>query len=963
MIPAYFFAQTTVTGTVTEEGSNMPIPGVNVIIKDSTTGTTTDFDGNYSLDNVNQGDVLVFSYVGYLTREIAFTGQTSINVALPLDAAVLDEVVLVGYGSTTKKDLTGSVTSITTEDFNEGNIVTAENLLAGRAAGVQIITDGAPGGGANIQIRGATSLNAGSAPLIVVDGLPLQGGTADGSRSFLSTLNPNDIKSFNILKDASATAIYGNRASGGVIIIETKKGTSTLNATFDQLYNVNVLPNLIENFSASEYRNIISDRFPERLSELGEFNTDWQRAIYQQKLGSITNASVSGSIANILPARLSMNLTNQPGARKTSEFQRYTSSLALNPTFFDGNLRFDLNANYAIEENRFADAVERGSLTFDPTQPIFADGLNVGAGFFEYTNPDGTLAAANAPKNPLALLDLRNNRSNVKRLFGNLKTTVKFPWVEGLSATLNLGFDETRTRGTNELDRRSAAGVRLEIDGQETLVGSKTDYADYRRNRNLNATLNYKTGEDFTVDLTAGYDWQRFDRSGFNSGEQRDLDTDFDNFTEDDVQLLGFLGRANFGYLGKYLVTLNYRYDGTSRFSEDNRWDGFAGGSLAWNIAEEEFLKDNSTLSLLKLRLGYGETGNQAINAGTLFLNRYRFSQGTSQYIFGGETFPVAVPLVFNPDIRWEKQTEYNIGLDYGLFADRIIGSFDIFQRNTTDLIVFSQLEEGNNFSNRVDRNVGELETRGFEANVDIALVQKSDFNWNVNYNFTYLDQEIVDLDGDIFEVGGISGGTGLNIQVQQEGVWPNSFLVYNQLYDDNGNPIQGAFSDLNGDGIINADDRYVYQNPSANVIMGFQSQLNYKNLDFSFNLRANLNNYVYNNVESDLAEYRALLNNNFLGNIPTSVLNSNFESTDGNQIFSDYYVRNASFLRMDNVTLGYTFDISEKRNSKMRLSTGVQNVFVLTDYNGLDPEISGGIDNTIYPRARTYLFGIRYTY
>ncbi|WP_299260909.1 SusC/RagA family TonB-linked outer membrane protein [uncultured Aquimarina sp.] len=961
LIPMSFFAQSSVSGTVTDAGNGQPIPGVNIIIKGTTNGTSSDFDGNYVLNGVNNGDIVEFSYVGFIPQEFTYSGNERIDVALQEDSAELEQVVVIGYGAARKKDLTGSVSTVTADDFNSGNIVSPENLLNGRVAGLVINTPGDPGGNSNIRIRGGGSLNASNDPLIVVDGLPLSNENAKGARSILSTINPNNIKSFTVLKDASATAIYGNRASAGVIIIETIKGSKGLKVDYNFQSGLFTLPKTIDVFSADEYRALIAERRPQDIGLLGNANTDWQEEIYKSVVSTDNNLSVRGSLFDVLPVRLSLGHLDQPGLRLTSEFERSSASLVLNPTLLNGSLKINLNANASWEKNRFAGGQERAAIRFNPTLPVY-DPTSPFGGFTEYFTDDGSgnITPLNGTRNPVAALLQRENRSEVQRIYGNFKVSYALPSFPELTGTVNVGFDETDSEEFNELSRKSIGGQQL---NDNTFDGSRTDETQYRKNTLFDGFLNYKKDiGSLGLDVTGGYSYQKFEVEGFNTFEQRgdNAGNTPDVSTDPNLVLLAFFGRANFSINDKYLLTLSYRRDGTSRFSEENRWGNFPAAAFAWNISDENFMADSNLFSNLKLRLGYGVTGQQDIGGSKLsFASSVVNGQPTSQYIINGQLVTVTVPTGINPNLTWETATTYNAGLDFGFFNGRINGSIDVFKKETTDLLVDAPVADGSNFTNAIEQNVGDLLTEGIEFSVDAAIIDRKNFSWNINYNIAYLDQEIesLALGADIL-VGGIGGGTGGNAQVHREGFAPNSFFAFKQVYDANGAPIEGAFVDLNGDNVINDLDRYIYRNPVADVTMGFQSNLNYKGFDFSFNLRASLGNYLYNNVDSSLGQFNLLSDETQIGNLPTSVLNNNFNSTAGNNIVSDIFIENASFLRMDNVTLGYTFNKFLGETSSFRLWTGVQNVFVITEYSGLDPEVFNGIDDTIYPRPRTFLMG-----
>ena len=949
LIPATVVGQTIVTGTVTDQANALPLPGVNILIKGTTTGASTDFDGNYTI-TANQGDILVFSYLGYATKEITFTGETPLNVSLAEDAGQLDEVVLIGYGTTTKRDATGSIESVTSEDFTQGNIVTPENLLQGRVAGVSVTTSGAPGSGSEIRIRGGSSINASNNPLIVIDGLPITNDNIGGSRGILASINPNDIESFTVLKDASATAIYGSRAANGVIIIVTKKGRSTFSADYDVQFTFGENADEIEVFSADAFRDIVNSQpingTTLDTSLLGNANTNWQDEIFRESVSAIHNVTVRGSLFDVLPARFSFGVTKQEGTLLTSLFDRRNMSLALNPSFFDNHLKVNVNANLAFEDNRFANSGQiAAALRYDPTQPVYDPSSPFG-GFYQHRDGD---VLALGTTNPVASLLQTNNQGDVERFFGNVNLDYKFHFLPELKFVLNLGFDQT-SGWTENLSQFAT---------NDDVTANQSLSYQIRKNQSLDGVFNYKkTFGNVDTDLTAGYSYQRFTNEGYFTGNELDPLSIGDTFADPDIVLIGFLGRANLTFFDKYLFTATYRRDGTSRFSEENRWGDFWSGALAWQISDEDFLKDSETISNLKLRVGYGITGQQEIGERDLFLSRFRAGNENSQFQFGNQVVQSLIPSEINPDLKWEETSTIEVGLDYGLFNNRISGSLNVFQKDSEDLLFNAPVPDGSNFSNSVVQNIGTLRIRGLEFSTNFDVFNKEDLNWNFNFNATLLDREITELAfGQDVTTGGIAGGTGNFIQLFREGQAPNSFYVFKQLYDPQGRPIEGAYADLNGDNIINDEDRYIKEAPDANVILGFQSNFEYKNFDFAFNLRANLGNYVYNNVNSSLAQLELLQDNAVLGNIPTSVLDTNFQRTS-DVIISDIYVENASFLRMDNITLGYTFKDLSNVIKSVRLWAGMQNVFVITEYSGLDPEVFRGIDNTIYPRPRNILLG-----
>jgi TonB-dependent starch-binding outer membrane protein SusC len=957
LLPFSALAQSTASGTVRDNTTGEPLAGVSVIVEGTTNGTSTDMDGNYSLPNVKSGDRLVFSMIGYSNVTQTFNGQ-AIDISLAESAEELEQVVIIGYGTTTKKDATGSVTSVTSKDFNKGAIVTAENMINGKVAGVTINTSGAPGSGSQIRIRGGSSLDATNDPLIVIDGLPLTNNTGIGSTSALAAINPNDIESFTVLKDASATAIYGSRAANGVIIITTKKGSKDLKVNYKMTYGSGWNYNKVDVFSADEYRNIIATYRPNEVGQLGTANTDWQDAIYRRTDFVDNTASLTGNLFGFMPARISLGNTYQEGLRLTNKFNRSTVAVSLNPSFFQDHLRLTLNANYANEKNRFADGVEGGALRFDPTQPIL-DADSPYDGFFEYYNADGSLQQI-APRNPVAqLLQTHDNGSN-DRFFGNFQVDYRLHFLPSLKATVNLGFDETTGERTRYVPSTAASAP------SNNNVPYGTDEFSTRmlRNKLLDAYLNFnETFGKLNIDATAGYSYQKFEEESFYQGNLLNptLPSTFpetDRVT--DNVLIGFFGRVNFSFNDKYLLTFSYRRDGSSRFSEQNRWGNFPAAAFAWKL-KEEFFNESTTLNDLKLRLGYGITGQQDLGsaARNFYLQQYTIGGGNSQYFFGAQPLFVGVPNAYNTDIKWEETTTYNAGIDYGLFDNRISGAVDVFYKKTTDLLSYVAFPDGSNFSNAGYQNIGDFSTKGIEFLIKGDVVRGQDFNWDVNFNFTKFERRIDELAfGQDIERGGTGAGTGSNVQLYREGVTPDAFYVYKQLYDTNGQPIEGAYADLNGDGIISGEDRYVYKNPDPDATFGFASNMTYKNWDFSFNMRASVGNRIFNGVNAGNAQLN-LLRNGVLGNIPSSVTSTGFTTT-ADVVLSDIFIENGSYLRMDNITLGYTFQNWLEGKAQVRLFTGLQNAFIITEYSGLDPEITNnGRDQTIYPRQRQFLFGV----
>jgi iron complex outermembrane receptor protein len=966
-LPFSVLAQNTLSGVVLDSKSNQPLPGVNVVVQGANSSTSTDFDGKFKLGGLKSGDKVVFSFIGYNSETITFSGQNTVSISLTESANQLQEVVVqVGYGTVKKKDATGSTTVLAAKDFNKGANVTTENLLNGRIAGVSVNTSGAPGSGSEIRIRGGASLNASNDPLIVIDGLPIANTTIAGSTSFLASLNPNTVESITVLKDASATAIYGSRASNGVILITTKKGGKKLSVDYNFQYGSGKLVKTIDVFGADQFRQVITDKFPSLVPTLGNSNTNWQEEIYRRTDFVDNSLSIKGNLFNAIPARLTIGNTYQEGLRLTNDFNRSTVSLALAPSMFKDHLKIKVNANYSNEKNRFAPGVEGSALSFDPTQPVY-DASSQFGGFFEYRNTAVTTTTVdaltpNVARNPVAELLQTNDRGINNRIFGNFEVDYKLHFLPELRFVVNLGFDQAKGERSKTVPRNSAVA----FSNNNIIYGTNEFAEETFTNKLLDAYFNYnKAFGKLNLDLTGGYSYQKFEKDRFDTGNVNNpqLGANFPETTIDpDIVLLGYFGRANFTYNSKYLLTLAFRRDGSSRFAENNRWGNFPAASFAWKINEDLF-KENKTISDLKLRVGWGVTGQQDTGDERYgYLERYVQGDGVSQYFIGGTAYSVGIPTA-RTAIKWEETTTYNIGFDFGLFKNRINGSLDAFYKLSEDLLFNAPTADGSNFTNTSFQNIGSFSTRGLELNLNAAVVENegTGFNWNINFNATTFQRKIEEVDPFTrIERGGIDGGTGANVLVLQSGFTPDSFYVYKQLYDSAGNPIEGGYADLNGDGIINTDDRYIYNNTDPDLLLGFASNINYKNFDFSFNMRASFGNRNFNNVNSNRAVFARMQPSGTLAaaNVPVSVLDTNFENTT-NTLTSDLYVENASFLRMDNITLGYTFPKWLEGKASLRLFTGVQNAFVITDYSGLDPEITGGIDRTIYPRQRSILFGV----
>ena len=873
----------------------------------------------------------------------------------------IEQVVLIGYGAKKKTDLTGSITAISAKDFNEGSVNSPEQLIQGKASGIQITTNsGAPGAGSTIRIRGGASLNASNDPLIVIDGVPLDNNGISGASNPLALINPNDIESFNILKDASATAIYGSRASNGVIIITTKRGkTGKLKATYTTTTSVYDKMGTVEMLSADQFRDVVNSKAANNYKLLlGKSNTNWQKEIYQTAVGFDNTLSLSGGVKG-LPYRLSLGYLNQDGIIKTNNIERSTASLNLNPKFFDNHLDINFNLKGTYVENRFKDDGAVGAaVVFDPTQSVFAPGFENYGGYFEWLDSTGT-PNTNATKNPLSMLNQRYDLSYVSRVLGNIQFDYKMHFLPELRANLNLGYDYSDSNGNTTVLPTAAT--------EYYRKGSYRRYTQEKKNKLLEFYLNYTkdiSAINSLVDITAGYsyqDWQRsepFAPTSYGNGTMNPQ-TGNDFFTQN--TLISYFARLNYTFDKKYLLTASVRRDASSRFSEDNRVGYFPSVALAWRIDQENFIKNTNVFSTLKLRVGWGQTGQQDINNNDYpYLARYVQSNSGAQYQIGDVFYNTLRGQGYDKNIKWETTTTKNLGLDFGFLNNRINGSIEVYEKETKDLLSVVPVPAGANLTNLLLTNVGDMRNRGIEFNMGVEAIKNENFSWEFNLNATHYKSEITNLASTSVLTGGISGGTGSTIQVHAEGYQPNAFYVYQQVYNQQGKPIEGVYVDRNGDGIINSGDLYQYKSPAPELLLGFSSRFTYKNWDLGFTMRASFGNYVYNNQASQFGNLSGIKANNYLQNIHTSYLDTQFDTP---QFFSDYYVENGSFLRMDNINIGYNFPSFINENSKLRVFGSVQNAFLITNYSGLDPEVFNGIDNNLYQRPRVYSIGLNFQF
>ncbi len=957
-----------VTGRVTDSADGTPLAGVTILEKGTVNGTITDSGGNYTI-NVSPTSVLQFSFVGYLSQEVPVNNRTYIDVALAVDVQTLQEVVVIGYGTVTKKDATGSVVAVGARDFNKGSIARPQDLIVGKIPGVQITNSGGdPTSGATIRIRGGSSLSASNDPLIVIDGVPVDNAGVSGMPNPLSLVNSNDIESFTVLKDASATAIYGSRASNGVIIITTKKGSTgrPFKVTYDGAASVGFRTGEIKILSPEEFRSVVFSRYDANSPAaqlMGESSTDWQEVIYQTATSFDHNLSFSGSY-KFLPYRFSAGYTNEKGLLKTSGLERFTSALNLNPKYFDNHLSINVNAKYMNIRNRFADHGAIGAaVSMDPTQSVYDESSSAYGGYFTWKQPNGDPITIGVTSNPLALLELRDDRSLVNRFLGNAELEYKLHFLPDLKFTLNAGLDYSWSDGKVIVSEMAAWYW-------NSGRGRFNTYTQNKKNELLDFYANYKKDLEAInsrIDFTAGYSWQHFYREG--SYLERNYSKtityqDNEYFTES--YLVSFFGRLNYILMDRYLITFTLRDDGSSKFAKENRWGLFPSLALAWDIKEEGFLKNSNLFNSLKLRLGYGITGQQDIGGDYPYLARYTFGQDNARYQFGNSFVTTLRPEGYDRNLKWEETTTYNIGLDFGLLKDRISGTVEYYYRPTKDLLNTIDVPAGTNLTNRITTNVGNLINKGFEVALNFRPIVNPSFSWDFGVNATFNQNEITKLtavDDPTFigvETGGISGGVGNYVQINTVGYSRNTFFLAEQVYDSQGKPVDNLYVDRDGDRTVTSQglsDRYRIKDPYPDALIGFNSMFRYKNFDLSFNGRISLGNYIYNNVASGSSYAGLYASVGALANLHRSILTTGFSNP---QYWSDHFLENGSFLRMDNVNLGYNFDNLAGSTGSLRVYLSIQNLFVITRYSGLDPEVFDGIDNNIYPRPRTFMLGVR---
>lgn len=954
-------AQTrTIKGEVTDAQNGEALIGATVMVEGEKGGTVTDFDGNFSLQVSSSAKKIKVSYIGYIDKVLSISDN--MKVKLESDSKALADVVVIGYGTARKSDLTGSVATVKSKDFNKGLVSSPEQLINGKVSGVQIMSNsGSASAGSTIRVRGGASLNASNDPLIVLDGVPLeQGGISGNSSNFLSMINPSDIESMTVLKDASSTAIYGSRASNGVIIITTKKGQQgAVKVNFNTTNSLQTRAQMVDMLSRDEFVNVINQYGTDnQKSLLGTANTDWNDEVYRTAFGTDNNLSVSGSIDKWLPFRVSVGYYNQSGLVRKDNVERWTGNVVLTPSFFQDHLKLTINAKGTLNNNSFNNGgAVWAAATFNPTIPVYSGNDKYG-GYNEALDADGYPVNAGV-RNPRGLVDLYDSKSKVSRFIGSMDVDYKVHFLPELKLHATVGADYAKGDGTIHVPVYAAQSYNKD----ESLGGSDYKYGPQKNeNRLLTLYANYgKYFEDIksNVDLTAGYDYQYWKSTTPLYYTKSAAGTNLSTVKASDYRhvMLSYYGRINYSFDGKYLLTATVRRDASSRFSKDTRWGTFPSVALGWTLTEEPWLKNQKVLSNLKLRASYGVTGQQEGIGNYNYLPVYTYSVTGAEAFINGQYINTYRPEAYVSDLKWETTTSWNFGLDFGFLNGRIGGAIDFYTRKTKDLLASVPTAAGTNFSKTILTNVGNVDSKGIEVSLNATPIQTKDWEWNLSYNFTWQNMKVKNLSL-------TKGGSQTNVkvgpsidayqfQVLSEGYEPYMFYVYHQLYDSKtGKPIEGAYADLNGDGEINDADLYRYHSPAPKYIMGLSTSLRYKQLTLGMSFRANIDNYVYNGMGMSTGAFETVsYNNSQLNNLNTSFLKTGFKTR---QYLSDYYVENASFLKLDNLSLSYNVGKINKWAS-LTVSSMVQNVFTITGYSGTDPEVPNGMDNSFYPRPRTY--------
>ncbi len=968
------FAQSLIKGKVVDSSGEALI-GATVKVKGTKSGAVTDLDGNFNL-RCKAGETLVVSYIGFTAKEVA--AKNNMEIVLEDDATMIEETVVIGYGSVKKKDATGSLETLTADPKLKGVAPNATDMLVGKIAGVNVTTSGAATGGATIRIRGGSSLSASNDPLIIVDGVYIDNSGIGGVGNILSTINPNDIEDFTVLKDASATAIYGSRASNGVIMITTKKGKSgKIKVTYDGNVSVSKRRNSVDVMTGDQFRDFITRTFTglsnqdEVLAKLGTANTDWQSEIFRTSVNTDHNISLFGSVKDIMPYRVSFGYSNNNGILKTDHMERYTANFSLTPSLLKDHLKMNINGKGMYSKSRFANTGAIGAaISMDPTHPVYDESSKY-HGYWSWLGADGNIIGVSV-KNPVSMLELYDDNADAYNFIGNAQFDYESFYVPGLKLSLNLSLDASHSKGSTSAPYDAPAYA--------SSLGYYNKWTQTRRNSMLDFYATY--ARDLKpikshFDIMGGYSWQHYWlKSDYTRIPQYEYDEDgtlqpvetsvTSGLSETEHYIVSFFGRLNYSLMDKYLLTFTLRNDGSSRFSKNNRWGLFPSAALAWRIIEEDFMKDQNVVSNAKLRLGWGVTGQQDISLGDYpYLGSYTFSVNpASSYYRNGEWIGLLQPNEYNENLKWETTTTFNIGLDFGFLKNRINGAVDLYYRKTEDLInTEAKVAAGTNFAEYVVANIGSLENKGLELSLNTVPVQTKDWTWNLGANISFNKSKIIQLtNGDnstaMRRYSSTGGDGGFQLKAHAVGHEAGMYYVFEQVYDKNGKPVEGAYVDRNGDRKINEDDLYLHHSATPKATYGITSKLQWKNWDFDITGHGSIGNYNYNGVAANHAAMSpsSIYANEFLVNRVMSVFDTNFQRK---KTLSDYYIQNASFFRIDNITLGYSFTHIGGLETGGRAYFTVQNPFVFTPYEGLDPEISSGIDNDVYPRPTTFMFGL----
>ena len=987
-------AQFTLSGNIIDDNGDVVI-GAYIKIPNLNLASSTNFNGDYSIENISLGELNIeFSAVGFLkvSKKLNISKDLILNIVLKEDIKLLDEAVVIGYGTARTKDLTGSAVAVSEDKFLKGSLATPEQLIMGKVPGLKVTSnDGAPGSGSTLRIRGGTSINASNDPLIVIDGVPVDNGGIAGAANPLSLINPNDIESFVVLKDASASAIYGSRGANGVILITTKKGEGDLKITVNQKTSLSTIAQFADVLSGDSLRNLVYNNGSANQIELlgdSNYNTNWQKEVFRNTIVNDFNVAVSKKYW-----RFSFGNRVDNGLLKRDQFVRNNISLNLNPTLFNEQLKLEINNKLVQTNSRFADRGALGAAYFDPTKPVYSQNDAYG-GYFEWTQNNGspnTLAA----KNPVGLINQKNDLSSVQRYIGNSKLSYNPKFLPQLTLNYNAGFDFSKGEGTVEVLSNSASGYFSE--------GSFNRYSSNKRNYLSDAYINFNNREDSSknyLDITTGFSYQYWNSNSpnlpvFNQSEDSIIYPAAENpfFTENAI--MSFYGRAIYNIDDKYVLNATLRRDGSSRFSPEARWGFFPSYSAAWIVSEEKFMSNFSKINYFKIRFGYGVNGQQDGIGDYGYISNYFIGTSTAQYGFDNNFYYVYRPAGFDGNLKWEETRSSNLGIDFGLLNDRISGSLDLYNKITSDLLATVSVPAGTNFTNQVLTNVGGMSNKGIELNLNIGLIQEKDLNLSVSANFAYNQNRVTrlslieDTSSIGIQVGGIAGGIGNTVQIHSLNNPTFSFLLYEQLYDQSNLPIQvgeqasidinndgiidntdkwqtiHAFNDRDGDGIISPSDKYIINKPIPDLLIGGAINLNYKNWYSSISFRSEIGGYIYNNIHSNTATYQSINGTQgFLSNISSLYYESEVQNITDYQLQSDYYLEKANFFRVDFFNIGYNIgDVLDNKVKNLDISISVQNLFLLTKYSGLDPEIGGGIDNNIYPRPRVFSLNLNFNF